>query len=127
MKRTLLTTCTLLGLLGCGASNSLPDGGRGRFICTNELMVLPVKVIDSTGTPVDGAAVSAKNLSNGKSVNGTTDGRGVTTAVNEDLGTGTVRIQASKGGQTSMVFDVNFTCGECDCAVNPRSATLLIQ
>lgn len=130
MKRALLLGVAVLGLSACNVldgTQPLPDGGRARIVCANGFTVLPVTVVDSSGKPIDGAAVTATNNSNGKAASGTTNGNGVTTAVDETLGSGVVRITAEKAGQKSAPFDATFSCGECDCYVTPRSATLMIN
>ncbi|MFZ5470062.1 MAG: carboxypeptidase-like regulatory domain-containing protein [Myxococcota bacterium] len=118
----------LLALAACGpSSNHQADGGRDRLVCTTELVFITVKVLDALGNPVEGATVTGTNPSSQKTSTGTTNGSGVTTAIGEDLGQGTVHVQATMGTKVSDVKDVVFTCGECHCIGEPNAVTLTLS
>jgi hypothetical protein len=128
MNKTVLAALALL-CFACGASKSseLPDGGQGRQVCSTEFATLVVKVVDEQGQPVEGATVTAKNVGTGKTVTGTTNGQGSTSSVNQDIGTGTVRLSATANGLASQPAQVEFSCGECNCTVEPKSVTLKLS
>jgi hypothetical protein len=127
MNKTLLVGLALF-CFGCGGKvQSLPDGGRDRANCTTEVATLAVKVVNAQAEGVGGATVTAKNVGSGKTVTATTNAQGATSAVTEELGTGTVRLSASSGALLSQTAQVEFVCGDCACTVDPKSVTLQLQ
>jgi hypothetical protein len=128
MNRLVLVAAALCVLCACSPAPAYAtDGGRLAQGCYDSTNVLAVKVIDLKGNPITGASVSAINRGSHISVTGTTDGRGVTTAVTESIGAGEIDITAASGSMTSSVFTAQWTCGPCDCVATPSSATLIVQ
>ncbi|HYO59454.1 carboxypeptidase regulatory-like domain-containing protein [Archangium sp.] len=105
------------------------DGGlrvnRQGNPCTENLVTLRVEVVDARGTAVRDATVTATHVDTGHTITGTTGDRGVTTAVNEDIGEGTVRLTATSGSKVSAPAEVTWTCDECHC--HPEPATVRLQ
>ncbi len=128
MTRALIFAAIVSIFSACsGTSAYTADGGHTRQGCSNGTVVMPVKVVDVNSNPVSGATVTATNRATGKSVTGTTSSSGFTTAVTEALGAGDVDVTAKEGTRTSNVFGSYWTCGDCDCIVDPPSATLTVQ
>lgn len=120
-----LAACTFV-LTACGASQARPDGGVAVCDPTQERF-LPVTVQDAQGQPVSGATVTAKNLTTGQTITAQTNDQGGTGAIGSSIGSGTVRITAQKGTQTSNTGEANFTCGECGCSFEPESVALTLN
>ena len=120
----------LLLLLGLTPLASC-DGGlrvnRQGDPCTESLVTLRVEVVDARGTAVRDATVTATNLDTGRTITGTTSDRGVTTAVNEDIGSGTVRLVATAGSKVSAPTEVAWTCDECHCYPEPSTVRLQLH
>lgn len=95
--------------------------------CTESLVTLRVEVVDAAGTGVGAAVVTATNADTGHSITGTTSERGVTTAVNEDIGAGPVRLTAVAGPKSSEPVEVKWTCDECHCHPNPDTVQLRLN
>lgn len=112
-------------LAGCdgGLRVTTPRGDP----CTDNLVTLRVEVVDAQGALVDGAVVTATNAGTGHSIIGTTSERGVTTAVNEDIGAGQVRLTAVAGSKTSEPVEVKWTCDECHCTPETDSVQLRLH
>ncbi len=128
MKTALVVASGTLALCACGTVNKLePDGGRDRGACTAEFASMAVHVVDAAGAPVDGATVTARNAGLGLSQTGTTNSAGNTTAVNQDIGQGTVTVTASLGTRVSDTQQCTWTCSDqCLCAVQPVALTLTL-
>lgn len=122
--RQLLLLLGLAPLVSC-------DGGvrvdRQGDSCTEILVTLRVEVVDARGSPVREALVTATHLATGRSITGTTGERGVTTAVNENLGEGLVRLTATAGSKVSTPAEVAWTCDECHCHPEPTSVRLQLN
>jgi len=120
--RQLLLLLGLTPLVSC-------DGGvrvnRQGDPCAEKLITLRVEVVNAQGTPVGNAIVTATHVATGRTITGTTGDRGVTTAVNEDIGEGTVRLTATAGSKVSAPAEVAWTCDECHC--HPEPATVQLQ
>ncbi|MFY0530141.1 carboxypeptidase regulatory-like domain-containing protein [Archangium gephyra] len=120
--RQLLLLLGLTPLVSC-------DGGvrvnRQGDPCTEKLITLRVEVVNAQGTPVEDAIVTATHVATGRTITGTTGDRGVTTAVNEDIGEGTVRLTATAGSKVSAPAEVAWTCDECHC--HPEPSTVQLQ
>ncbi len=86
---------------------------------------MSISVVDATAKPVNGAKVTATNLGSGSVISLTTNGSGVAT-LTEEIGPGTVHVKAELNGKTSSTGQSEWTCAECDCAVNPSSLTLTL-
>jgi hypothetical protein len=119
----------LLLVLGLAGPLAACDGGvrvdRRGNPCTDQLVTLRVEVVDAQGQPVSGAMVTATHEQTGHSITGTTGERGVTTAVNEHLGAGLVRVVAQAGSKVSPPAQVRWTCDDCHC--QPEPSTLRLQ
>jgi hypothetical protein len=119
----------LLLLLGLAGPLAACDGGvrvdRRGSPCGDELVTLRVEVVDAQGRPVSGATVTATHEETGHTITGTTGDRGVTTAVNEHLGAGLVRVVAHAGPKVSEPARVLWTCDDCHC--RPEPSTLRLQ
>jgi hypothetical protein len=111
-----------LALLSC-------DGGvrvnRQGNPCVEDLVTLRVEVVDARGDAVRDATVTATHVDTGRTITSTTSERGVTTAVNEELGAGTVRVRATAGSKVSAPAEVTWTCDECHC--HPEPSTVRLQ
>jgi hypothetical protein len=120
--RQLLLLLGLVPLVSC-------DGGlrvnRQGDPCTEKLITLRVEVVNAEGTPVPDALVTATHVVTGRTIIGTTGDRGVTTAVNEDIGEGKVRLSATAGSKVSAPAEVAWTCDECHC--HPEPSTVQLQ
>lgn len=124
--RLLAALCASALLLACGGSVPRPDGGVA--VCDpNVDAFLPVKVLDANDQPVAGAEVTAKNVATGKTISGTTNEQGTTTAVSSSLGSGSVTVTARKDTKVSNTGQANFVCGECSCTYEPESVTLKLN
>ncbi|HYO74331.1 MAG TPA: carboxypeptidase regulatory-like domain-containing protein [Archangium sp.] len=122
--RQLLFLLGLVPLVSC-------DGGlrvnRQGDPCTEKLITLRVEVVNAQGTPVSDALVTATHVDTGRTITGTTGDRGVTTAVNEDIGAGTVRLTATAGSKVSAPAEVAWTCDECHCHPEPTTVQLQLN
>ena len=96
-------------------------------MCTDELVRLRVTVMDAGGAPVEGAVVTARNEATGKTLIGTTDARGSTLAVNEDIGDGRVQVQAERAPKGSPPVAVGWTCDACHCYPSTAELTLTLN
>jgi hypothetical protein len=105
------------------------DGGvrvnRQGDPCVEDLITLRVEVVDAHGTAVRDATVTAIHADTGRTITGTTSERGVTTAVNEEIGSGIVTVRATAGSKVSPPADVTWTCDGCNC--NPDPSTVRLQ
>lgn len=121
--RQLLPFLSLALLASCdgGVRANHPQGD----LCTELLVTLRVEVVDAQGNAVPNATVTATNEDTGHTITSTTDGEGITRAVNEDLGAGTVRLSAIAGPKVSSTAEVTWTCDECHC--HPEPATVQLQ
>ena len=118
----------VLGLAACERSIIGPDGGHEPIQCDpNQATFMVVKVVDATGAPVDAATVRATNQALNRESVAQTNAQGTTNAIGEEVGQGTVTLRAEKGSQVSNVQQVQWTCGECHCTVDPGSVTLTLQ
>ena len=122
--RQLLLLLGLAPLVSC-------DGGlrvnRQGDPCTEKLITLRVEVVNAQGAPVEDAVVTATHVGTGRTITGTTGDRGVTTAVNEDIGEGTVRLTATAGSKVSAPAEVAWTCDECHCHPDPDTVQLQLN
>jgi hypothetical protein len=127
MSRLLACSVILLTLAtACGGGEGVPaaqDAGHLGCASINEAF-LPVKVLDAQGSPVEGARVTAKNVTSGVMVAGTTNAQGTTTSIGESLGSGTIEVTAQSGSKVSPRGQATFSCGECGCTFDPTSLTL---
>ena len=122
----ILSSClgfVLLSACDGGLRATMPK----RDDCTESLVTLRVEVVDAQGQMVDGAVVTATNTGTGQSITGTTSERGVTTAVNEDIGAGRVRLAAVAGSKTTEPVEVTWTCDDCHCTPQPGSVQLQLH
>lgn len=123
---SLVWLCTSVLGSGCGnVTNLLPDGGRGRVICTDSNTRVPVKVERGDGSAALGARVFATNTFWQDRQEGLVNSQGVY-VVDERLGPGAVRVSAVLNGVSSNVGEITFVCGECDCVATPVSLRLVI-
>ena len=95
--------------------------------CTDNPVTLRVEVVDAQGTAVPDAVVMATNEDTGRSITSTTGDRGVTTAVNEDIGAGPVRVSATSGSKVSTSATVSWTCDGCHCTPEPAAVRLQLH
>lgn len=128
LKLALSVTAAAFLLAGCGGHTALPDGGTtDRLVCANGIPTMAIQVMDASGKPVSGATVTAKNVASGKTVTGTTDERGITQSVTNEIGSGTIRVSATMGTLSSAVTQVDWICGECTCSATPNQVVLTVQ
>jgi hypothetical protein len=122
--RQLLLLLGLVPLVSC-------DGGvrvnRQGDPCTEHLVTLRVEVVDAQGALVREATVTATNQDTGRTITSTTGDKGVTTAVNEEIGSGTVRLVAIAGSKVSTPAEVAWTCDDCHCHPEPSSVRLQLH
>ncbi len=120
--RQLLLLLGLVPLVSC-------DGGvrvnRQGDPCTEHLVTLRVEVVDAQGALVRDATVTATNQDTGRTITSTTGDKGVTTAVNEEIGSGSVRLVAIAGSKVSTPAEVAWTCDDCHC--HPEPSTVRLQ
>jgi hypothetical protein len=90
-------------------------------------VLLRVTVVDGAGAPVSGAVVTARNEVTGKTLIGTTDERGTTLAVNEEVGDGPVQVQAERAPKASSAVAVGWTCDPCHCYPSTAELTLSLN
>ena len=95
--------------------------------CVDTPVTLRVEVVDSQGGAVGDAVVMATNEDTGRSITSTTSERGVTTAVNEDIGAGPVQLVATLGSKVSSSALVSWTCDGCHCNPDPASVQLRLD
>ncbi|PTL77547.1 carboxypeptidase regulatory-like domain-containing protein [Vitiosangium sp. GDMCC 1.1324] len=86
-----------------------------------------MEVVDAAGTAVRDATVTATNVGTGHTITSITGERGVTTAVNEDIGEGTVRLTATAGSKVSAPSEVTWTCDGCHCHPEPDEVKLQLH
>jgi hypothetical protein len=115
----------LLALLPLASCDGGVRGSRPGNPCEEDLVTLRVEVVDAQGNAVQDATVTATHVDTGRTITGTTGERGVTTAVNEELGSGLVRVRATAGSKVSAPADVTWMCDDCHC--NPEPATVRLQ
>ncbi|HEX8822477.1 MAG TPA: carboxypeptidase-like regulatory domain-containing protein [Archangium sp.] len=115
----------LLGLVPLASCDGGLRVNRQGDPCVGDLITLRVEVVDAQGRPVKDATVTATHVASEVSITGTTNDRGVTTAVNEELGEGTVRVMATSGSKVSPPAQVTWTCDGCNC--NPEPSTVQLQ
>lgn len=118
----------VLALTGCGwPTTYLPDGGRNRVICDNDVLQVPVKVLDATGAPTGEAMVTATNSSDGRQLKGQTNGSGIF-VVNTTIGPGVVKVVGTLNDLKTP--EGNFTVtpsSDCTPAVSPNNLVLQLQ
>ena len=95
--------------------------------CTANLVTLRVEVVDARGAAVPEALVTATNERTGRSITSATSERGVTHAVNEDIGEGPVRLMATAGSKASGTALVSWTCDACHCTPDPGEVRLQLN
>lgn len=117
----------LLGLIPLVSCDGGVRVNRQGDPCTEKLITLRVEVVNAQGTPVRDALVTATHVGTGRTITGTTGDRGVTTAVNEDIGEGTVRLTATAGSKVSTPAEVAWTCDECHCHPEPTTVQLQLN
>jgi hypothetical protein len=107
------------------------DGGlrvdRQGNPCEDTLATVRVEVVDARGAPVQGATVTAMHVETGHTLTTTTGERGLTTAVNESLGPGLVRLEATAGSKTSPPAEMTWRCDACHCTPEPASVRLQLH
>ncbi|HET9449781.1 MAG TPA: carboxypeptidase-like regulatory domain-containing protein [Aggregicoccus sp.] len=123
--RLLVLSSMLVPLAACIEPPPPPPGREGE--CTEELVLLRVTVVDANGAPVEGAVVTARNELTGKTLIGTTDGRGATLAVNEEVGDGSVQVQAERAPKVSQPVTVGWSCDACHCYPSTAELTLALS
>jgi hypothetical protein len=125
MRTHLLLPILLLVACGDASLDGGPRTGPEREAeCNGDAARVVVLVTEADGAPVEGAEVIARHLGTNLTVTGTTDARGVTTAVTSDLGQGSVVVQAVRGTEESSTGAVLFSCTPCSCAAEPGDLTL---
>ncbi|MCI0572441.1 MAG: carboxypeptidase-like regulatory domain-containing protein [Myxococcaceae bacterium] len=122
MRWHLLSSVLLLA--ACGGTVAPDPGTEEPLDCQAAYGWATVKVEDALGAPVAGATVEAMHVDTRYTQAGTTNAQGVTTAVTQDIGAGTVRVRAFHGTRESDTAQLEFICGECSCTAEPRSITL---
>ncbi len=115
----------LLGLVPLAACDGGLRVNRQGNPCVEDLVTLRVEVVDAQGREVKNATVTATHVDSGRTITGITNERGVTTSVNEDLGSGTVRVSATAGSKVTAPTEVVWTCDECHC--HPEPSTVRLQ
>jgi len=90
-------------------------------------MTLRVEVVDAQGRPVEDATVTATHVDSAVSITGTTNERGVTTAVTQEVGAGTVRVVATAGSKVSPPTLVTWACDGCHCTPEPSTVQLQLN
>jgi hypothetical protein len=123
--RLLVLSSVLVPLAGCIESPPPPPDAQHE--CSEELVLLRVTVVDADGAPVEGAVVTARNEATGKTLIGTTDARGTTLAVNEEVGVGDVQVQAERAPKSTPPTAVAWTCDECHCYPSTAELTLALN
>jgi hypothetical protein len=122
--RQLLLLLGLVPLASC-------DGGlrvnRQGNPCVEDLVTLRVEVVDAQGREVKDATVTATHVDSGRTITGITNERGVTTSVNEDIGSGRVRVSATAGSKVTAPSEVAWTCDECHCTPEPSTVRLQLN
>lgn len=121
MRRVLMVVAALASLFGMfGAAGGCDDAA---IVCTGDVKVMAVRVVDADDIVVAGAEVTATNLDTGEVQVATTGADGFA-AVHEGIGGGTVSVVATLGARTSRAVEVEWTCGECHC--NPAQSSLKV-
>lgn len=123
--RLLALTFALAPLLACIEPPPTPPAHEEE--CSEELVLLRVTVVDASGEPVSGAVVTARNELTGKTLIGTTDEKGATLAVNEEVGDGSVQVQAERAPKASPPVAVGWTCDACHCYPSTAELTLSLN
>jgi hypothetical protein len=123
--RLLVLSSVLVPLAGCIEAPPTPPDPQAQ--CSDELVLLRVTVVDADGKPVEGAVVTARNAATGKTLTGTTDTRGTTLAVNEEVGSGDVQVQAERAPKSSPPTAVAWTCDDCHCYPSTAELTLALN
>ncbi|MDY7225311.1 carboxypeptidase-like regulatory domain-containing protein [Hyalangium rubrum] len=117
----------ILGLGFLPACDNRPVVDNGGDLCEEELVTLRVEVLTADGARVKGATVTAIHLETNQSITGVTNEEGISRAVNESLGAGTVRLHATAGAKVSPPLEVEWQCDGCHCSPIPGAVTLQLN
>jgi hypothetical protein len=117
----------LLGLVPLASCDGGIRVNRQGNPCVEDLVTLRVEVVDAQGRPVKDATVTATHVDSEVSITGTTNERGVTTAVSEELGEGVVRVVATAGSKVSPPTQVTWLCDGCHCQPEPSTVQLQLN
>lgn len=124
MPRSLAALFLLASVLvGC-------DDGRSSDRTEDDcglLVSMEVEVLDAAGAPVSGATVTARHLESEQAITGVTGEDGVTRAINERLGAGTLEVSAIGGTKVSDTQQVTWACDACRCTPQPERLTLRLR
>ncbi|XXF75906.1 carboxypeptidase regulatory-like domain-containing protein [Myxococcaceae bacterium GXIMD 01537] len=127
MHRTGVHLLLLLGWVAIAGCDDRPTGERHDNACEEDLLALRVEVVTVDGARVKGATVTANNPSSNRTVTSLTDGEGVSTAITELVGPGTLRVWATAGARVSPTATVEWTCDDCHCYPEPTSVRLQLN
>jgi hypothetical protein len=125
MHRTSVRTLLLLGLTALAACADRPVVDRQGLVCEEDLTTLRVEVVTADGARVKGATVTATNPSSNRTITSLTGEDGVSTAVTELIGPGSMRVWATSGSKVTPEARIEWTCDECHCT--PEPAAVLLQ
>lgn len=117
----------LVSVAVLGACDDGPGVSRNGDACDENVVTLRVEVLSPDGARVKGATVTASTESSNRTLSSVTDEEGVTNAISELVGPGTMRVWATAGSKVSDPVSVEWTCDECHCSPNPGSVQLQLN
>lgn len=114
----------LMALAGCDDGPGVYRRGNS---CEEDLRTLRVEVVTVDGVRVKGATVTATIPSSNRTLTSLTDENGVTTAITELMGPGTMQVWATAGAKVSPPAEVEWRCDDCNCTPEPDSIQLQLN
>lgn len=127
MHRACVRILLLVGLAALAGCDDGPGVDRRGNACEEDLTTLRVEVVTEDGARVKGATVTASIPSSNRTVTSLTDDEGVTTAITELIGPGSMRVWATAGSKVSAPSSVEWTCDDCHCTPEPAAVQLQLN
>ena len=127
MHRACVRILLLVGLTVLAGCDDGPGVDRRGSACEEDLTTLRVEVVTEDGVRVKGATVTAHIPDSNRTVTSLTDDAGVTTAVSELMGPGSMKVWATAGSKVSAPAQVEWTCDDCHCTPEPAAVQLQLN
>lgn len=127
MHRACVRILLLVALSALAGCDDGPGVDRRGSLCEEDLKTLRVEVVTEDGARVKGATVTAHLADSNRTLTSLTNDEGVTTAVTELMGPGSMRVWATAGSKVSAPSMVEWTCDECHCTPEPAAVQLQLN